>query len=97
MSISRIFGSIGEGLRVGALGSRLFAGSAGIACAALILHPAAIAQERFGNFVGIVTDPSGAVLPDVTVTLTNKENNRVLTTKTDGSGSYVFRQVEPGR
>src|ERR1700737_633648 len=69
----------------------------------LLLVPAALvstltvsAQERFGSFLGTVTDPTGAVLPDVTVTLINKENNRGLTTKTDGSGAYVFRQVEPG-
>jgi len=54
------------------------------------------AQERFGNFLGNVTDPTGAAMPEVTVTLTNKENNRVLTTKTDASGAYLFRQVESG-
>src|SRR5689334_22671687 len=59
--------------------------------------PTAIAQERFGSFVGAVTDPSGALLPDVNVTITNKETNRELTTKTDSSGSYVFKNVEPGR
>jgi hypothetical protein len=55
------------------------------------------AQERFGSFVGAVQDPSGALLPDVNVTITNKESNREITTKTDSSGSYVFKNVEPGR
>lgn len=54
------------------------------------------AQERFGQFLGTVTDPTGAVLPDVTVTVTNKESNREFTTKTDGSGAYIVRQLEPG-
>lgn len=55
-----------------------------------------VAQERFGNFVGRVTDPSGAAMPDVTITLTNKDNGRALRTTTDANGAYVFRQVESG-
>src|SRR5438067_3949037 len=67
-----------------------------IVSAALVSTLPVFAQERFGSFLGTVTDPTGAVLPEVTVTLINKDNNRSLTTRTDGSGSYVFRQVEPG-
>lgn len=62
----------------------------------LLLSTAAPAQERFGNFIGSVTDATGASIPDVNVTLTNKETHRVLTTTTDASGAYVFRQVEAG-
>lgn len=54
-------------------------------------------QERFGELNGVVTDPSGAVLPNVTVTLTNKQTNRVYTAKTGGDGSYVARDLDPGR
>jgi len=64
--------------------------------AILISATAGFAQERFGNFLGVVTDPTGAAMPDVTVTLTNKDKNRVLTTKTDANGAYFFRNVEPG-
>jgi len=64
--------------------------------AILVFGIAGFAQERFGNFLGNVTDPTGAAMPDVTVTLTNKDNNRVLRTTTDANGVYVFRQVEPG-
>jgi hypothetical protein len=55
------------------------------------------AQERFGNITGIVTDPSGAVVSDVTVTVTNKETNRTLTTKTRADGTYSAFELEPGR
>src|SRR4051794_27201391 len=54
------------------------------------------AQERFGSFIGTVTDPSGAVLTGATVTITNSESGREYRTTTDNSGSYVFRSVEPG-
>jgi len=54
------------------------------------------AQERFGSFIGTVTDPSGAVLQGTAVTITGKESGREYKTTTDNSGSYVFRSVEPG-
>lgn len=68
----------------------------GLAAVAVIVEPVVMAQERFGNFIGVVRDPSGAVLADATVTLINKQNSRLLTTQSDGTGAYVFRQVEPG-
>ncbi len=36
------------------------------------------------------------MLPGATVTIANKESGREYKTTTDGSGSYVFRSVEPG-
>jgi hypothetical protein len=54
-------------------------------------------QERFGNITGIVTDPSGAVVADVTVTIVNKSTNRTLTSKTRSDGTYSAFEIEPGR
>src|SRR5579885_1515415 len=45
---------------------------------------------------GTVTDPSGAVVPGATLTLTNKNTNQTLTATTDASGHYVFPAVSPG-
>src|SRR5262249_16880510 len=55
------------------------------------------AQERTGNIAGVVKDQSGGVLPGVAVTLTHKETGRTTTTKTDNNGSYIARDLEPGR
>jgi hypothetical protein len=44
-----------------------------------------------GTISGVVTDPSGAVIPGVQVTL-----NGIYTTKTDNGGRYSFRGVHPG-
>ena len=68
-----------------------------IACALVLAtsRPAA-GQERFGSFVGTVTDPTAAMLPDVTVTIINKENSRELTAQTDTTGFYAFKNIEPG-
>src|SRR5262245_38650902 len=55
------------------------------------------AQEKFGGLTGVVSDPSGAVLPNVMVTVTNKETNRSITATTGADGAYAIRNVEPGR
>src|SRR5258708_3724654 len=54
------------------------------------------AQERYGGIKGTVTDPSGAVLPNVKVTLTNKAQNREHITTTGGDGSYFIPKLDPG-
>ncbi|MCW5978708.1 MAG: TonB-dependent receptor [Bryobacteraceae bacterium] len=54
-------------------------------------------QERFGNITGVATDSSGAVLPDVAVTVTNKATNRSLNVTTRGDGTFLAPELEPGR
>jgi hypothetical protein len=54
------------------------------------------AQERTGTVSGTLTDPSGGVLPGVTVTLTNVQTGRTTVVQTDGSGKYLAN-VDPGR
>ncbi len=55
------------------------------------------AQASDGNIVGLVTDASGAVLPNVTVDLLNIETGVKNSAKTDGSGSYRFGNVLVGK
>jgi len=62
-----------------------------------LIAASGFAQERTGALSGLVKDQSGGVLPGVIVTATDKATNRALTTKTDGTGSYLFRELEPGR
>lgn len=54
------------------------------------------AQVLYGSIVGEVTDPQGAALPGVTVTITNTGTSLRLETITDDTGSYVFRNLQPG-
>jgi len=44
---------------------------------------------------GTVADPTGAVIPDATVTLTDKETNRTLTAQSNGSGTYTIGALQP--
>jgi hypothetical protein len=46
---------------------------------------------------GIVSDPSGALLPGVTVTSTNTATGVVTTTLSNESGAYSFPSLQPGR
>src|SRR5512134_3921234 len=70
--------------------------AAAIAVVALTAGGAA-AQERFGALTGVVRDGSGAVLPGVTVSITNKQTQKVYTAVTGGDGEYRVLDLEPGR
>jgi hypothetical protein len=48
-----------------------------------------------GGIQGTVTDPTGAVVPDATVTAINTATNVRKATKTTGSGDYLF-SLDPG-
>jgi carboxypeptidase family protein/TonB-dependent receptor-like protein len=49
-----------------------------------------------GAITGTVTDASGAVVPNVTVTLTNAGTNQTRTETTGADGIYRFSLLEPG-
>jgi hypothetical protein len=55
------------------------------------------AQINRGVIEGIVTDPQGAVVPDVAVTVTSVDTNVSVPTKTNSSGYYRAIDLVPGR
>ncbi|HEX5411682.1 MAG TPA: TonB-dependent receptor [Terriglobia bacterium] len=70
---------------------------AGIACAILLAVPrAGIAQVLYGTLVGHVTDPSGAAVPGVKVTIINQGTNTQTSTTTNSSGDYTFSTIVAG-
>lgn len=52
--------------------------------------------QTSGQITGHVSDPSGAAVPDATITLKNVATSGVRTTVTTGSGDYTFGAVPPG-
>ena len=57
---------------------------------------AAWAQSTGGRINGRVTDPSGAVVPDVAVAITNDANGARAHTQTSKTGDYSFPSVAVG-
>src|SRR5437016_6339539 len=54
------------------------------------------AQTVQGVVAGIVTDPTGAIVPGASVTLTNEGTNVVQEDKTGRNGEFRFSLVPPG-
>src|SRR5881397_1075597 len=52
--------------------------------------------QTFGEVTGRVTDPSGAVIPGASVTLTNVNTNAVRNVVTTEAGAYTFPSIPPG-
>src|SRR5579872_2476180 len=63
----------------------------------LLWVPSLLAQSAgTGALTGTITDPSGAVVPNVTVTLTSTDTNQVRTAITGADGGYKFALLPPG-
>ena len=54
----------------------------------------AFAQQ--GTIVGTVTDPSGSVIPNVTITATHAGTGRSISTKTTEAGQYLLPDLQIG-
>jgi hypothetical protein len=48
-----------------------------------------------GTIGGVVTDPSGAVIPNASVTITENSTNLSRSVKTDSGGNYLFPGLQP--
>src|SRR5207253_8092899 len=64
----------------------------------LVLASGGVARSQTvqGVITGTITDPTGAVVPGATVTITNVGTNISQSTTTGGDGSYRFPLVPPG-
>lgn len=62
----------------------------------LVASTAAFGQLTTADILGTVTDSSGAVIPNASVTLTNLGTNEKRTSQTNGSGDYSFTLLQVG-
>jgi hypothetical protein len=68
-----------------------------LALIAFAFAPSLLAQSAgTGALTGTISDPSGAVVPNVTVTLTSADTNQVRTVTTGADGGYKFALLPPG-
>ncbi len=82
------------------LSSRVFhAAVLAFVCCTMLFLGAPLAQAQSagtGAITGTVTDPSGASVPNVTVTATNTATNQSRTMTTGPDGVYKFSLIPPG-
>jgi hypothetical protein len=65
-------------------------------CASFLASSLSAQSIISGDITGVVKDPSGAVLLNATVTITNVNTNVQNTATTNGGGQYRFSFVQPG-
>src|SRR5207247_1127364 len=63
----------------------------------LLSSATASAQVTTADLVGTIKDSSGAVVPGVTIALTNEATGVSRSTTTSDGGTYSFTSLQPGR
>lgn len=63
----------------------------------LVAPAGLLGQTSAGAIVGVVRDPSGAVIPEAKVAVTNLGTNTSFTFVTDATGNYYVPSLIPGR
>ena len=63
---------------------------------AMFMPACLFAQVDTGGVTGTVTDPTGAVVPGVKITLTNNATSIAETAESTATGTYSFSGVRPG-
>jgi hypothetical protein len=63
--------------------------------AIFLSNPSALAQAT-GEVSGTVTDPTGAILPGVSIVLVNNGTNNQRTVTSDSAGLYTITNLQPG-
>src|SRR3984957_7141458 len=60
------------------------------------LGGSAVAQVSTASINGVIRDPSGAVVPDATIVLTNVDTSVARTSTANNAGAYGFVSIPPG-
>jgi hypothetical protein len=62
----------------------------------LVVPTLLFGQGYFGTVTGVLSDASGAVLPQARVVLTDQQKGFTFKTTSDNNGLYLFRSIPPG-
>jgi hypothetical protein len=66
-----------------------------VACASSLLIVTASAQSVYGSIFGTVSDKSGAVIPNATITVTDEAKGIVVTVTSNGAGDFSVPHLIP--
>lgn len=61
-----------------------------ITAAVALCSSTLVAQQTLGGITGEITDPSGSVIPNATITLVDEQTSYTRVAKTNAEGTYVF-------
>src|SRR5258708_28746501 len=67
-----------------------------LAICSFVLFVKLVAQTTTGSILGTVTDPSGAIVANATVTVTNVDTNIATKVTNDSTGNYVATTLAIG-
>ena len=67
-----------------------------VPCLFILLSSAVWAQLYTSTVSGLVTDPSGAVVPNAQAKLVDEQKGYSFTATADATGRYLFRSIPPG-
>src|SRR5467141_785231 len=67
-----------------------------VALSAVCLAAPGLGQTTFGTILGTITDPSGAVMPNVTLTVINQGENTSREVLSDAQGNYQAENLKAG-
>jgi Carboxypeptidase regulatory-like domain len=76
--------------------TRLLFSFGAIVLTTLLCIPAGAQSLISGDVNGTITDPSGAIVPNATVTLKNNSTGQTQTSATNSTGAYRFALLPPG-
>jgi len=65
-------------------------------CAGLAFGATGFAQSTFGSITGIVTDPSGAIIPNAEIDITNEGTGAVRSSNSGSTGVYNVPNLDLG-
>lgn len=82
-----------SGIRSVRIGLRVLSFTVVVATVAFFSVPNASAQATSGTLTGQVTDPSGAVVPNANVTITDTQHGTSVTTTTNPQGLFTRTQL----
>ena len=62
----------------------------------LAMPAGSFGQGYFGSVTGVLSDPTGAVIPGAKLTLTDQNKGYAFNETSDAAGRYLFRSIPPG-
>src|SRR5688572_14431636 len=74
---------------------KIFKASCAWLLAIALLLPAAVIAQSDGRFIGVVLDPSGAVIPGASVTGKNERTGEERTVTSNAEGRYIVANLRP--